>query len=233
MLVGLLTNALLAWTLSAFIAPSRLMSDLSYGTATRLSDRDITYTAIIYSGFGVVRANIVYEWESRSLNRAADLSPSEPHNAIASELLARRLPNPVLESPTCETCMVVAACGWPYLSFRHDLGISVVSQQPATPGQLKGQFLGLDLPLPDWPDFEQGSPVKYPQVDRAARRTLPVSPLWFGLILNSTVFATLVAVPLLVVPGIRAAFRRSRQACVNCGYSRGSLPRCPECGSTG
>lgn len=232
-LVGLIANVLVAWALSAFIAPAGALSDLSYGTAARLRDRDIAFTAHIFRGFGVARATITYESETLAIDRAADLFPSMPHNSIASELRVRRVPDPLLESPPRDACIVVAGCGWPCLSFRHDLGMSIVPGRPTTRSEFKGQFRGLDLPLPDWSDFRLTAPVKYPGIDRAARRSLPVSPLWFGLLANSALYAMLAAIPLVIIPSVRVALCCRRHACVTCGYPLGSLARCPECGHAG
>lgn len=63
-------------------------------------------------------------------------------------------------------------------------------------------------------------------------KRLPIMPMWPGIVVNTTMFAT-GAAPILLVPGWVIRWRRRRRGlCVGCGYPRSSEERemCPECG---
>lgn len=65
-------------------------------------------------------------------------------------------------------------------------------------------------------------------------RTLPFLPIWSGLLINATMYATVIGIAWFVA---RATVRMRRcgcQRCVACGYELGALPlarSCPECGT--
>ena len=58
-------------------------------------------------------------------------------------------------------------------------------------------------------------------------RLLPTRILWPGLLANAAMFATVLAVPLVV----RVVRRGRRGACLRCGYQLTVEERCPECGT--
>lgn len=64
-------------------------------------------------------------------------------------------------------------------------------------------------------------------------RALPLRPIWWGLSLNTLVFAMLWGLLLLAPPAARRAIRRRRGRCPRCGYDLAgqSAPGCPECGA--
>jgi len=114
------------------------------------------------------------------------------------------------------------AVGWPWLSFH-------------------GGIFNADLPLrrddfgPPLPDLAQTSSnsLGWPTTEP---RTLPLTPLFPGLLANSAAFAggwpPLVALP----AALRRWRRRQRGACTACGYDRrgiGADAVCPECGGVG
>jgi len=64
---------------------------------------------------------------------------------------------------------------------------------------------------------------------------LPLRPIWSGLILDTLLFASVVALPVFGVPAMRRSRRRRRGLCVACGYPRptpvsSAAIACPECG---
>lgn len=69
-------------------------------------------------------------------------------------------------------------------------------------------------------------------VSRGFARTsgsLPLIPYWPGFLLNTLLFAAILAAPLTIIP-IRRGLRARRGRCPRCGYELLGLPRCPECG---
>jgi hypothetical protein len=59
---------------------------------------------------------------------------------------------------------------------------------------------------------------------------LPTTVIPLGLALNTLFYASIAAVPVLLVPALRRRHRRLRGRCVACGYTLAGLPTCPECG---
>jgi hypothetical protein len=65
---------------------------------------------------------------------------------------------------------------------------------------------------------------------RTPFRRLPLEPLWPGLLVDSALYAGVVAVGFLGFTTLRGRARRRRGRCIACGYPVGSGGRCPECG---
>ena len=61
------------------------------------------------------------------------------------------------------------------------------------------------------------------------QRTLPVRPVWSGLVLNTVACAAIIYVPLFGHGHARRALRRRRGLCVACAYPV-ARDTCPECG---
>lgn len=64
-----------------------------------------------------------------------------------------------------------------------------------------------------------------------SRNRLPTDIRVVGTIVNTLVIASLLAGGVWTKRRIHGAWRRGRGLCVRCGYSLGSLPTCPECGT--
>jgi hypothetical protein len=64
---------------------------------------------------------------------------------------------------------------------------------------------------------------------------VPILPVPLGFTLDTAVFGALWAVPLIVMPALRARRRARRGRCPACGYDlrAGAHERCPECGVAG
>lgn len=60
---------------------------------------------------------------------------------------------------------------------------------------------------------------------------LPLRPLWTGLFINVSLYATLFALAMWGWRGLRLRLRRRRRQCLACGYAIGTLGTCPECGT--
>lgn len=65
-----------------------------------------------------------------------------------------------------------------------------------------------------------------------APRLIPLTPVWPGFLINTFLYAAIVAVLFIAPKRIRRAVRRRRGRCVACGYDRRGNPSgaCPECG---
>lgn len=62
-------------------------------------------------------------------------------------------------------------------------------------------------------------------------RSIPLRPIWLGLLGNTLFWSWVVAPAYWGAIGWRTARRRRRALCVNCKYPVQSLTRCPECGT--
>ncbi|MCA9277826.1 MAG: hypothetical protein H6815_03470 [Phycisphaeraceae bacterium] len=80
------------------------------------------------------------------------------------------------------------------------------------------------------PHYHRGYPVSSPAYESYVA-ILPFQPLWIGFCVNTLLyafgFACLVHGPLIVCRYVRT----KKRLCVQCGYSAGDLPVCPECGT--
>jgi len=120
-----------------------------------------------------------------------------------------------LRSPNVEQEMrFVDARGWPMRTLWCEVGgwlsgpqIGVVAQQ------VRG---GIDTSLPT--SMRLSVPIT---------RVLPLRPVWPGLIVNTLVYAVLIATPFL----LRRYLRVKRALCPKCGYPSGTSPTCTECGT--
>lgn len=108
--------------------------------------------------------------------------------------------------------------GWP---MRCVEGIDFVENAGGTRIQTFGTFtIGL-------PFHSSASPP-------GVRESIPLGPIWLGLLANTFFYAYLIALPVLSIRAVRVVRRRRRGACESCGYSRAGLApeaACPECGA--
>lgn len=67
-----------------------------------------------------------------------------------------------------------------------------------------------------------------------SRRSYPVGlsvwPVWPGLVVDTGLYAAVAAVPMFLWPAVRRRRWKREGLCSACGYERGGLPVCPECG---
>ncbi len=94
-----------------------------------------------------------------------------------------------------------SASGLPLLAF-------------ASVAKADGGYAGTDLPIPI-----VGGAV-----------TVPWRPIWFGLIVNSLVYALGLCLAVRLVKHLPRVARTRRGLCLRCGYDLAGLERCPECG---
>jgi hypothetical protein len=120
-----------------------------------------------------------------------------------------------LDEPTWH---YLIASGWPFVAFHgggHQMPVRVEGRDPRAPGALE---------LPTWiPTRQNHAP------------SVPIAPLWRGLLLNVACWSLAIAVPLLALRAARRAWRRRRGRCVECGYPlapSGAEATCPECGTS-
>lgn len=63
------------------------------------------------------------------------------------------------------------------------------------------------------------------------RLSIPVRPIWPGLLANTLFYAALAVTPMVLLRWWRTRRRRARGLCVACGYELGEgVAACPECG---
>lgn len=62
-------------------------------------------------------------------------------------------------------------------------------------------------------------------------RTMPIFPIWSGLLVNTALYASLVWLATFGLGIARRAKRTRRGRCAECGYELAGLTKCPECGT--
>jgi hypothetical protein len=121
----------------------------------------------------------------------------------------------ISDAEVSQATQVVAAveAGWPFRCLR----AYAVSRAPGQTSAGATSLVG-GLPL-EW-DF--GVPIGFP-----LRRTLPILPIWSGLIANMAITAALLLGPAVVRDLLRVRSGR----CENCGHQLlRTQAHCPECG---
>jgi len=122
--------------------------------------------------------------------------------------------------------------GWPFAALQYEeltIADGPGMPAPSTWPTLFSEFRShagwrLGVALPEWVPLP-----KWGNASVTARRTLPLTPVWPGFVVDWTI-ASIVAWCLLFLPGVVIRKRRFRRGlCLNCGYPLGSNT-CPECG---
>jgi hypothetical protein len=65
--------------------------------------------------------------------------------------------------------------------------------------------------------------------DGSAARTLPVSPIWPGLLVNTAIYASLIWLTVFGLGVVRRMHRTQRGRCAECGYELAGQETCPRC----
>lgn len=96
-----------------------------------------------------------------------------------------------------------------------------------------------------WDSDTSSRPSLDPDAEWISRSTLavpligfvhiPTRPLWFGLVFNTILFATLLFLLLQITPAARRVRRVRKGLCARCAYPRKGIletAKCPECGAS-
>ncbi len=106
--------------------------------------------------------------------------------------------------------------GWPFRSTW------TLGAWPKTPANVPAIWLGVPQILqPEWAKVE-GRPYS---------GSLPLFPLWWGLLLNSVFYGSLTFGGVTAFAAWRRARRRRRGLCEGCAYPVKGMSTCPECGA--
>ncbi len=108
-----------------------------------------------------------------------------------------------------ESLLIANACGWPTLCMA---GVSCEDFSPRPRNRTKH------------------SEVSFKAFGRTI--DLPLKPIWWGLLLNTFFYGSVILAVWCSLIAIRGRTRRRRGRCAHCGYdsTRHHADRCPECG---
>jgi len=112
--------------------------------------------------------------------------------------------------------------GWPMRSYR-----GFVS------GGLQGPFNSKQIPplYKQLPEQKLGViAIERTVSNTTMQRYLPYRPVWFGLIVNTLIYATVIVSIMWMLVATRAKLRLRRNLCPICKYPIGSSDVCTECG---
>jgi hypothetical protein len=121
----------------------------------------------------------------------------------------------------------VIAFGWPFRALKYDVaGSSVI----VTRGQ---QRMHKASPVFGGRRVAWIEPWRHPATGaQTYPRTVPLTPIWPGLLANTIFYAALCAGVLFMLK-LRRTLRARQGRCAQCGYVLHGLTRCPECGAIG
>jgi hypothetical protein len=104
--------------------------------------------------------------------------------------------------------------GWP----RRSLGLVIV-RDPTLPSASRHLLIG-GLPVTDKP----------PDLDAPVVGAVPAQPLWGGFVVNTLVYALMLAFAFAIPIAVVRYVRHRRGRCIRCGYPLGASGVCTECG---
>lgn len=130
------------------------------------------------------------------------------------------IPHPHPSTILDQACRVIVANGLPARAF----GFEYVSYANET--------LVDGVPELSWYPCDVGT-MQAPSVrpGHGVEQRIPTTPIWRGVVIDVSVFASLSWLVLFAPSTLRAAHRRHRHRCARCGYEAHALDPCPECGT--
>lgn len=135
--------------------------------------------------------------------------------------------------------VVTTATGWPWRCFRGENWVDWSPPEPADPNLTPLNFTMQDGKLVQGPApaaWSAERPRGLWRIERGGQvvASVPVMPMWVGLVGNLAVFAGLFLLPVVGFGVVRRWSRRRGGRCAGCGYDRNGLASeapCPECGA--
>ncbi len=239
LLLGCLTNLLLAWAFIRVATAPGALASVWLGSVPVESRLNTTFSA--YFDDDPPRCGVCYIGPVDLLSTAVIINPGEPNEPPCLPLWSRW---PALDAALAEsvgavrpdglTYILEEAVGWPRPSLWRGWVQSAAPAAPvpthetlssASPAQTV-RFLGT---------LTQG-PSAFASAWPGELSLMPIHPLWSGLLVNSMIFSSawLPVIALAVnLRGMRARHRCRRNLCPACAYSlSGNTSRiCPECGT--
>jgi hypothetical protein len=231
LLLGLITSVLVAWWFATFARLTVMEEWHDQRTFVRGEHPPRQYTRVRARGFDLIQSSPFVAELTDQMFQSVRLPPwvlTQPKNApyprgmVLVPLVRLESPPPLPAwMPTTDPSQwrsynIAHASGWPLPCVSG----SVVADLARRPTHYTGVW-------------RLRASVAKDEFDG----TLPITPVWGGLLIDTAIFAALWAVPLALVPmaARRAlgAWRRTESRCPSCGYSRTGLSPsalCPECG---
>ena len=112
------------------------------------------------------------------------------------------------------------AAGWPFLAFGAELSRDCSTTEADFPVSDNRVLWGVTVSVPSWVAARIAGSDTF---------TIPLRPLWLGLIANSCLYAVLGWLLVAAVTKWRFV-RRERRGCPRCGYPMKEMSTCSECG---
>lgn len=151
-----------------------------------------------------------------------DVAASEPWRS-SIPWRTERLPSTVAGPPAADEAMRwgridTGLCGFPFRCFRSEAWFPATAWTPAA--------------IVIEPEPELRGAIELGQMG-ANRLTLPVAPIWPGLVANVLSWSAAAWATFAIPRSLRARSRRKRGLCSACGHPLAGGPACPECGGLG
>jgi len=201
-ILGGVTTVALAWIGGALVGTSNSF------TATRARGLSPSEWWVIGSDGQFTRRRVL----SVVMIRATQYTERDDLGALPG--WAAGLPEPVpLNAWPNSHYEIIEGCGWPWVALTYRFSGS------GTGAAMTGKVMG-GVPLPARETGAWYDP-----------RALPLVPYWPGFAANLGLWAAGWFMMLAAVGTLRAARRRRRGLCMNCGYEARAVSPCPECGA--
>lgn len=237
LIIASILNLVIAWLCTYYAVPGYqgaiLFSADEFDKGSGLvTERDHDLAVFPWAAFGITELDCLGPWYIFESEVKMEDRPTPKECADQFDMLmARNIPDhdPLKQNGLRRQFVDIAYkrhtridAGWPMRSFR-----GFVS------GGLQGPFLPRN-PIPKRLPQEEIDLIKIerPINDWKMTRYIPYMPIWFGLIVNTLFYATVIVAIMWMLFAARSKMRLRHNLCPNCKYLIGVSEVCTECGTT-
>lgn len=220
LLLGCLITTAVAWAIAWFSPEHALRNDVDAERFSALSHfDDRTWSVDVVQRFGMIHVTAEPGW-----TMAPSLAPASPERDRIPWWSIARTRRPEYDESTFPPFPRISetACGFPFLAMRYRYDWT---NQPAGFSGNIHTFTRLHNAIPISDPNASGVNIWRNQI-----HALPLQPIWPSFLVNTFIYAAIIAFAIFGIRGTRRALRRSRNQCIACGYPIGTSPVCTECG---